>query len=81
MNGNTILHVCFGDDNHHYFGSVAAIFETFTPKQLGVSKSRLWSYGITPERPYKNKNCIIYRGEIHRKKGNRTNKSKSDGND
>lgn len=81
MNGNTILHVCFGDDNHHYFGSIAAIFETFTPKHLGVSKSRLWSYGITPERPYKNKNCIIYRGEIHRKKGNRTNKSKSDGKD
>lgn len=81
MNGNTILHVCFGDDNHHYFGSIAAIFETFTPKQLGVSKSRLWSYRITPERPYKNKNCIIYRGEIHRKKGNRTNKSKSDGKD
>ena len=81
MNGNTLLHVCFGDDIHHYFGSIAAIFETFTPKQLGVSKSRLWSYGITPERPYKNKNCIIYRGEIHRKKGNRTNKSKSDGKD
>lgn len=81
MNGNTILHVCFGDDNHHYFGSIAAIFETFTPKQLGVSKSRLWSYGITSERPYRNKNCIIYRGEIHRKKGNRTNKSKSNGKD
>ena len=73
MNGNKIYHVCFGDDDNHYFGSIAAIFEQFTPERLGVSKSRLWSYGITPERPYKNKVCTIYRGEICRKKGNRTN--------
>lgn len=74
MNGNKIYHVCFGDNDHHYFGSIAAIFDTFPPERLGVSKSRLWSYGITPERPYKNKICAIYRGVIHRKKGNRTNK-------
>lgn len=73
MNGNRIVHVCFGDDNHFYFGSIAAIFDKFTPKQLGVSKSRLWSFGITPERPYRNKVCTIYKGEIHRKKGSRTN--------
>ena len=71
MNGNTIYHVCFGDDNHHYFGSIAAIFDTFTPVELGVSKSRLWSYGITETKPYRNNNCIIYRGVIHRKKTNR----------
>jgi hypothetical protein len=71
MNGNTIYHVCFGDDNHHYFGSIAAIFDTFTPVELGVSKSRLWSYGITETRPYRNNKCIIYRGVIHRKKTNR----------
>jgi len=73
VSGRTIYHVKFGDDNHFYFGSIAAIFDKFTPKQLGVSKSRLWSYGITPERPYRNKICTIYRGEIHRKKGNRKN--------
>lgn len=72
MNGNTLYHVQFGDDDNHYFGSIAAIFEQFTPERLGVSKSRLWSYGITSERPYKNKACKIYRGEICRKKGNRT---------
>lgn len=71
MNGNTLYHVQFGDDDNHYFGSIAAIFEQFAPERLCVSKSRLWSYGITPERPYKNKVCTIYRGEIHRKKGNR----------
>ena len=71
MNGNTIYHVKFGDDTHAYLGSIAAIFDTFTPERLGVSKSRLWSFGITPERPYRNKICTIYRGEIQRKKGNR----------
>lgn len=71
MNGTTIYHVCFGDDMHHYFGSIAAIFATFTPLQLGVSKSRLWAFKITEKHPYKNKKCIIYRGVIHRKKTNR----------
>lgn len=71
MNGTTIYHVCFGDDNHHYFGSIAAIFDTFTPVELGVSKSRLWSYGVTEIKPYRNNKCIIYRGVIHRKKTNR----------
>ena len=72
-NGNTIYHVKFDDNTHAYFGSIAAIFDTFTPKRLGVSKFRLWSFGITPERPYSNKVCTIYRGEIQRKKGNRKN--------
>ena len=82
VNGNKVFIVqIVGDETPHPFGGISAIYDIFTPIQLGVSKSRLWSYGITPERPYKNKNCIIYRGEIHRKKGNRTNKSKSDGKD
>ena len=69
MTNNNVVHVCFGDDNHHYFGSIAAIFDKFSPEQLGVSKSRLWSYGLSPERPYRNDKCIIYRDELHRKKG------------
>jgi hypothetical protein len=71
MNGNTIYHVQFGDDDNHYFGSIAAIFDRFTPKQLGVSKSRLYSFEVTPERPYKNKVVIIRKEVMHRKKGNR----------
>lgn len=71
MNGATIYHVCFGDDDNHYFGSIAAIFDTFNPLQLGVSKARLWSFGIRPGKPYRNGKCIIYRDVIHRKKTNR----------
>lgn len=71
MYGNKIYHVCFGDNDHHYFGSIAAIFDTFTPVDLGVSKYRLWSFGIRENKPYRNDKCIIYRGVIHRKKTNR----------
>lgn len=71
MNGKTIYHVCLGDDEHYYFGSITAIYDKFTPEQIGVSLSRLWSFGITTEQPYRNKKCVIYRGEIHRKKTNR----------
>ncbi len=71
MNGKTIYHVCFGDEEHYYYGSIAAIYEHFTPEQLGVSLSRLWSFGITLERPYKNRICTIFRGVIQRQKGNR----------
>lgn len=67
MNGKTIYHVCLGDDNHHYFGSIAAIFDTFNPVELGVSKSRLWAYGITEQKPYRNEKCIIYKSYTHRK--------------
>jgi len=69
--GKKIVHLQFNSGENYYFGSIAAIFDTFTPERLGVSKSRLWSFGITPERPYRNKICTIYRGEIKRKKGNR----------
>ena len=76
MNGDKIYHIRFGDDDNHYFGSIAAIFDTFTPKEIGVSKSRLWSFGIKPNHPYRNKICTIYSGILHRKKTDRKQKNK-----
>lgn len=67
MTGRTIYHVILAD-RHYYFGSVAAIYDTFTSQDLGVSKTRLWSYGIKADKPYRNKVCTIYRGELQRKK-------------
>ncbi len=63
-----VVHVCLGDDRHYYFGSVAAVFDTFTPDELGVSLPTLWNYGLAPDRPYINNKCRIYRGKINRKK-------------
>ena len=70
-NGKTIYHVSFGDDDNHYFGSIAAIFDRFTPQELGVSQSRLYDVAITPEKPYKNGKIVIRKSLICRKKTNR----------
>lgn len=51
----------------------AAIYDHFTPHELGVSASRLWNYGITEQKPYRNNKVIIRRGVIQRKKTNRKN--------
>lgn len=67
MKQEQVVHVCLGDDRHYYFGSVAAIFDTFTPDELGVSLAALWNYGLAPDRPYINNKCRIYRGTISRK--------------
>lgn len=68
MKNESVVHICLGDDMHYYFGSVAAIFDKFTPDELGVSLPTLWNYGLAPDRPYKNNRCAIYRGNINRKK-------------
>lgn len=73
MNGMTIYHVSFGDDDNYYFGSLAAVFERFTAQELGVSLARLYDCNITPEKPYRNKKVIIRKGTLHRKKTNRKN--------
>lgn len=78
MNESTVFHVEI-DGHHHYFGSVAAIFDYFTPDQLGVSKQYVWQLNITPEKPYRNKHCIIRRGILHRKE--QTNKRKNGNKD
>lgn len=71
MNGMTIYHVSFGDDENYYFGSLAAIYDRFTPSEMGVSLARLYDVTITPEKPYRNKKCIIRKGFLQRKKTNR----------
>ena len=68
--GKTIYHVKIGDKNT-YFGSIAAIYDKHTPEELGITKTSLWTYGIKIDKPYQNKLCTIYKGELHRKKGNR----------
>lgn len=72
MNGTTIYHLQFKESGEsHYFGSIAAIYDVFTPAEIGVAKATLWGHGITRINPYENRKCIIRKGELHRKKGNR----------
>lgn len=75
MNGTTIIHLEFtaGDKagQHHYFGSIAAIFTQFSAEEIGITAKSLYDFDIAPNRPYSNRNLIIRKGDIYRKKSSR----------
>ncbi len=71
--GNKIIHLEFKSGEHHYFGSIAAIYDVFNVNSVGISKQGLYDYGITPDRPYVNKICKISTGKLRRKRGGRKN--------
>lgn len=55
------------EDKHFYFGSKAAIYDTFTSDQIGITYNYLRS-GIHLENgPYSNSKCIIRLGVLRRK--------------
>lgn len=51
----------------HYFGSIAAIYEKFTPFQIGCKKEYLWKSKIEPGKPKQTKKCIVSKEELIRK--------------
>lgn len=57
----TVIHVEVNDE-HYYFGSLAAIYEVFDSKTLGIGYGALRNVGLCPEKPYCNKHCIIRKG-------------------
>ena len=70
----TVIHVEV-DGKHHYFGSLASIFDTFTPQQLGITYGSLRNYGLSEDKPYQNSRCIIRKGILITKSGGRGRKS------
>lgn len=63
-----------------YFGSLAAIYEVFTPEQVGCKVECLWNAGITAGKPYANKLCIVTRETMTRKAQKTTSRKRnSDG--
>lgn len=49
---------------HFYFGSKAAIFQRFTPDQIGLSYKTLRNIGSLKDSPFSNNKCIIRQGEL-----------------
>lgn len=49
---------------HFYFGSKAAIFQRFTPEQIGLSYKTLRNIGSLKDSPFTNNKCIIRQGEL-----------------
>ena len=65
----TVIHLYIKEnDTHHYFGSIANVFEYFSPDILGIS------YGLSNEKTFQNSKCIIRKGTLLSKSGNRGKK-------
>ena len=54
--------------NDFYFSSLSAIYCLFSEKQIGCKVSNLWSFGVRPGHPFKNRECSITKVPLYRKK-------------
>ncbi|WP_195381276.1 hypothetical protein [Bacteroides thetaiotaomicron] len=70
----TVIHLEFTNGEHHYFGSIANIYEYFSAETIGISYGSLRNYGLSSEKPYQNAKCIIRKGILLSKEGNRGRK-------
>ena len=66
----TVIHLEINGE-HHYYGSVANMYEFYTSEELGITYASLRNYGLTSEHPYQNKKCIIRKGVLLSKRGGR----------
>ena len=69
----TVIHLEI-DGKHYYFGSIVNIFEYFDSDVIGISYGSLRNYGLSAEKPYQNKRCIIRKGVLLAKSTNRGSK-------
>lgn len=51
----------------YYFGSQAAIYEVFTPQQIGCKLEALWKAGIEEGKPKSTLFCVIFKHKAQRK--------------
>jgi hypothetical protein len=61
----TVVHLYLkSDDSHHYFGSMANVYEHFESAEIGISFGALRNYGLSANKPYENKRVIIRKGVL-----------------
>ena len=71
----TVIHVYVKEmDAHHYFGSIANIYEHLSVNEIAITYGSLRNYGLSSEKPYENAKCIIRKGLLLAKSGNRGRK-------
>lgn len=66
----TVIHLQIGDV-HEYYGSIANIYEFHTSEELGITYASLRNVGLAMDKPYHNAKCIIRKGLLKQKSGNR----------
>ena len=59
----TVIHLEINGE-HHYFGSMANLYQYYTSLQLGIAYSTLRKYGLASDKPFKNNKCIIRKGTL-----------------
>ncbi len=69
----TVIHLQVGDE-HRYYGSIKSLCENNDYETIGVTYNTLRCYGLSQDKPYSNKKCIIRKGTILSIKGNRGKK-------
>lgn len=70
----TVIHLQMGEI-HEYYGSIANIYEFHTSEELGITYGSLRNYGLSSDKQYNNAKCIIRKGLLLAKSGNRGRKS------
>lgn len=70
----TVIHLQIGD-SHEYYGCVANIYEFHTSEELGITYGSLRNYGLSHDKPFSNARCVIRKGALRQKAGNRGFKS------
>lgn len=70
----TVIHLELSNGEHHYYGSIANLYEYYTSQELGIGYGALRNYGLSADKPYSNSKCIIRKGVLLQKSGNRGRK-------
>lgn len=73
----TVIHIYLKEtDIHYYFGSIANIYEHLSTEEVGITYGSLRNFGLSFQNPYENTKCVIRKGLLLAKKGNRGKKQK-----
>ena len=59
------------DRTEFFFTSLSAIYEEFTPDQVGCKVTRLWNIGVSGGTPYEGAKCKITREPLRSKSQNK----------
>lgn len=59
------------DSTEFFFTSLSAIYEVFTPDQIGCKVTRLWNIGVSSGTPYEGSKCKITREPLRSKSQNK----------
>lgn len=60
------------EQKDYYFGSIAAIYEQFTAKEIGIQASSLYNYNFNKHPFYQNDECFIRKGQLITKQQTKT---------